>query len=141
MVGVAHSGWARAELRKRARDSIAHAGGIDNKKAFKHLMSLMRYVDGDYEDEDTFAALKKVLGHARRPAHYLAIPPALFGTVVIALRNSGLAEKGRVIIAKPFGHDLASAKALKRVAQSAFAEDRIFRIDHLLATEPVDNIL
>ena len=141
VVGVAHSGWALPELRERAKDSIVRAGGIDNKKAFKHLISLMQYIDGDYNDEGTFVALKKVLGSARRPAHYLAIPPALFGTVVEGLGNAGLAERARVIIEKPFGHDLASAKALNRVAKSAFAEDAIFRIDHFLGKEAVENIL
>ncbi|MGI8609114.1 MAG: glucose-6-phosphate dehydrogenase [Candidatus Dormibacteria bacterium] len=141
VVGVAHSGWALTDLRERAEDSIARAGGIDNKEAFTRLMSLLRYVDGDYNDEHTFAALKKVLGRARRPAHYLAIPPALFGTVVKGLGKSGLAQEGRVIIEKPFGHDLESARALNRVAASVFPEDAIFRIDHFLGKEAVENIL
>ena len=104
-------------------------------------MAMLRDVHGDYNDEDTFAALKKFLAGARHPAHYLAIPPALFGTVVKALGSSGLAEGARVIIEKPFGRDLASAKALNRVAKSAFAEDAIFRIDHFLGKEAVETIL
>ncbi|MDQ6708939.1 MAG: glucose-6-phosphate dehydrogenase (NADP(+)), partial [Candidatus Dormibacteraeota bacterium] len=141
VVGVAHSEWALADLRERAEDSIGRNGGIDDRKAFKRLMSLLRYVDGDYNDEGTFAELKNALGKARRPAHYLAIPPALFGTVVKGLAKAGLAKSGRVIIEKPFGHDLASARALNRVAASVFPTDAIFRIDHFLGKEAVENIL
>ena len=141
VVGVAHSEWALPDLRERAEDSIARAGGIDDKKAFKQLMSRLRYVDGDYNDARTFVELKEVLGRARRPAHYLAIPPALFGTVVTGLGHAGLADTGRVIIEKPFGHDLKSAQALNRVAASVFAEDAIFRIDHFLGKEAVENVL
>ena len=141
VVGVAHSEWALADVRERAEDSIGRNGGIDDRKAFKRLMSLLRYVDGDYNDEATFAELKNALGKARRPAHYLAIPPALFGTVVKGLAKAGLVKSGRVIIEKPFGHDLASARALNRVAASVFPTDAIFRIDHFLGKEAVENIL
>ena len=141
VVGVAYSGWTLQQLRERARDAIESAGRIDDRKAFKHLMSLLRYVDGDYNDEGTFDTLKKALGNARRPAFYLAIPPDLFGTVVKSLGKAGLAKHGRVIIEKPFGRDLASAQALNRVAEAAFAQDAIFRIDHFLGKEAVENII
>jgi glucose-6-phosphate 1-dehydrogenase len=141
VVGVAHSNWALQDLRDRAEDSLARAGGIDDKKAFKQLLLQLRYVDGDYNDGRTFAELKKSLARARRPAHYLAIPPALFGTVVKGLGDAGLAQDGRVIIEKPFGHDLNSARVLNRVARSVFPEDAIFRIDHFLGKEAVENVL
>jgi len=107
----------------------------------RHLFSLLRYVAGDYNDPRTFQALKHALGDAKRPAHYLAIPPALFATVIKALGAAGLAERARVIVEKPFGRDLASARKLNRIALSVFAEDSIFRIDHFLAKEAIMNIL
>ena len=121
--------------------SIKQSGGIDNKRAFQHLLSLLKYVSGDYNDSNTFAAIKEALGKARRPAHYLAIPPSLFGTVIKGLGAAGLAENARVIVEKPFGRDLASARALNRVARSVFPEDSIFRIDHFLGKEAIMNIL
>ncbi|HUJ87627.1 MAG TPA: glucose-6-phosphate dehydrogenase [Burkholderiales bacterium] len=141
VVGVASSKWSLAQLRKRARDSIRSSGRIDDPGALQHLLSLLRYVDGDYNDPGTFQALNKALRNARRPAHYLAIPPALFGTVIKGLGAAGLAEQARVIVEKPFGRDLASARALNRVARSVFPEDSIFRIDHFLAKEAIMNIL
>ncbi|MGH8737432.1 MAG: glucose-6-phosphate dehydrogenase [Burkholderiales bacterium] len=141
VVGVASSKWSLAQLRKRATDSIMKAGGIDDRSALRHLLSLLRYVDGDYNDPGTFQALKKALGHARRPAHYLAIPPALFATVIKGLGAAGLAEQARVIVEKPFGRDLASARELNRVARSVFPQESIFRIDHFLAKEAIMNIL
>lgn len=141
VVGVAHSKWTLTQLRKRARDSIAHAGGVDDKRALDLLLSLLKYVDGDYNDANTFADLANVLGDARHPTHYLAIPPLLFATVVKGLDKSGLAKGARVVIEKPFGHDLASARALNRVVASVFPEDAIFRIDHFLGMEAVENIL
>ena len=122
-------------------DSIKQSGGIDNKRAFQHLLSLLTYVSGDYNDPDTFTAIKEALGKARRPAHYLAIPPSLFETVIKGLGAAELAENARVIVEKPFGRDLASARALNRVARSVFPEDSIFRIDHFLGKEAIMNIL
>ena len=141
VVGVASSKWSLAQLRRRASDSVRKSGRIDDPGALERLLSLLRYVDGDYNDPGTFQALKKALGTARRPAHYLAIPPALFATVIKGLGAAGLTEQARVIVEKPFGRDLASARALNRVARSVFPEDSIFRIDHFLAKEAIMNIL
>ena len=114
---------------------------MDNQKVLKHLLSLLTYVSGDYNDPATFAAIKKALGQARRPAHYLAIPPSLFATVLRGLGDAGLAEHARVIVEKPFGRDLASARKLDAIAHSVFPEDSIFRIDHFLGKEAIMNIL
>jgi len=141
VVGVAAPKWSPKQLRKRATDSIRQAGKIEDREAFNHLLSLLRYVGGDYNDSGTFKALKQVLGPARRPAHYLAIPPALFATVIKGLGAAGLADQARVIVEKPFGRDLASARELNRVALSVFPEDSIFRIDHFLGKEAIMNIL
>ena len=141
VIGVASSQWSLARLRKRAMDSIRRSGGVDDHRALGHLLSLLRYVEGDYTDQDTFAALKKALGGARRPAHYLAIPPSLFATVIQGLGAAGLADSARVIVEKPFGRDLASARELNRIAQSVFPSDSIFRIDHFLGKEAIMNIL
>lgn len=141
VVGVASSQWSLAQLRKRAADGIRKSGRIDDQPALRHLLSLLRYVDGNYNDPATFQALKQALGDARRPAHYLAIPPALFATVIEGLGGAGLANHARVIVEKPFGRDLASARELNRVARSVFPEDSIFRIDHFLAKEAIMNIL
>jgi glucose-6-phosphate 1-dehydrogenase len=121
--------------------SIKRAGGIDNQRALHHLLSLIRYVSGDYEDPGTFAAIKEALGGARRPAHYLAIPPSLFETVIKGLGAANLAEHARVIVEKPFGRDLASARQLNDAARAVFPEDSIFRIDHFLGKEAIMNIL
>lgn len=141
LIGVASSKWSLAQLRERAEDGVRKSGKIDDPRALRHLLSLLRYVDGDYNDPDTFTALKKALGNARHPAHYLAIPPALFAKVIMGLGKAGLAEGARVIVEKPFGHDLVSARKLNRVARSMFPEDSIFRIDHFLAKEAIMNIL
>jgi glucose-6-phosphate 1-dehydrogenase len=141
VIGVASSDWTLPQLRKRAEDGIRQSCKIDDRSALRHLLSLLRYVAGDYNDPDTFQALRKALGDARRPAHYLAIPPALFATVIEALGAAGLADRARVIVEKPFGRDLASARKLNRIALSVFAEDSIFRIDHFLAKEAIMNIL
>ncbi len=141
VIGVAFPKWTLERLQKRVTHSIKQSGGIDNKRAFQHLLSLLKYVSGDYNDSDTFAAIKEALGKARRPAHYLAIPPSLFETVIKGLGAAGLAENARVIVEKPFGRDLASARALNRVARSVFPEDSIFRIDHFLGKEAIMNIL
>ena len=142
VVGVAHSDWTLEQLRSRARDSIEHtASGIDDRRAFNHLLSRLQYVDGDYANAETFARLKAALGKAAHPAHYLAIPPELFAEVIKQLGAADLANGARVIVEKPFGHDLASAQRLNRVAHSFFREDSIFRIDHFLGKESVESIL
>ena len=110
VIGVAAPKWSLAQLRDRVKDSIERAGGIDNQAALDQLMSLLGYVGGDYNDQGTFTAIKKALGGAQHPAHYLAIPPSLFGTVIKGLGAAGLAEGARVIVEKPFGRDLASAQ-------------------------------
>jgi glucose-6-phosphate 1-dehydrogenase len=141
VVGVAAPKWSLAHLRKRVKDSIERSGGLDNQRALHHLLSLLRYVNGDYNALGTFKALKKTLNNARRPAHYLAIPPALFATVIKGLGATGLADHARVIVEKPFGRDLASARELNGIAKSVFPEDSIFRIDHFLGKEAIMNIL
>ena len=141
VIGVAFPNWSLERVHRRVTQSIKQSGGIDNKRAFRHFLSLIKYVSGDYNDSKTFAAIKESLGKARRPAHYLAIPPSLFGTVIKGLGAAGLAKNARVIVEKPFGRDLASARALNAVARSVFPEDSIFRIDHFLGKEAIMNIL
>ena len=141
VIGVASRKCSLAQLRNRVKDSIARSGGVDNQRALYDLMSLLRYVSGDYNDPNTFTAIKKTLGNAARPAHYLAIPPALFETVIKGLGTANLAKNARVIVEKPFGRDLASARELNRVAQTVFPQDSIFRIDHYLGKEAIMNIL
>jgi glucose-6-phosphate 1-dehydrogenase len=140
VIGVAKSGWNLDQLKARARDSLEKHGGVD-PAAFAKLCGLLRYVDGDYNNPQTFQALRKELGTAQRPAHYLAIPPVLFGEVVEQLGKSGCAKGARVIVEKPFGRDLASAQALNRILLSTFDESAIFRIDHYLGKTPVQNLL
>jgi glucose-6-phosphate 1-dehydrogenase len=140
VIGVAKSGWKLDQLRARARDSLEHHGGLD-PAAFDKLSGLLRYVDGDYKDPATFQAIRKELGSAQRPAHYLAIPPLLFGTVVEQLAKARCAEGARVIIEKPFGHDLSSAQELNRILLATFNEKAIFRIDHYLGKRPVHNMV
>jgi glucose-6-phosphate 1-dehydrogenase len=141
VIGVAFSGWSLARLCKHAEDGIRRAGPVDDARALHRLLSLLQYVDGDYNAPGTFAELKLALRKARRPAHYLAIPPSLFATVITGLGAAGLAEHARVIVEKPFGRDLASARKLNRVARSVFPEDSTFRIDHFLGKEAIMNIL
>ena len=141
VIGVALPDWTLERLHRRIEHSLQRAGGIDDRRAFERLLALFKYVSGDYKDPATFAAIKTALGRARRPAHYLAIPPMLFEAVIRGLGASGLAEDARVIVEKPFGRDLASAKALNRVARAVFPEDSIFRIDHFLGKEAIMNIL
>jgi glucose-6-phosphate 1-dehydrogenase len=141
VVGVASSNITLAQLRKRVEDGIRKVGKIDDRPALRLLLSQLHYVAGDYNDSNTFARLKQALGGARCPAHYLAIPPALFATVIEGLGASGLSDKARVIVEKPFGRDLASAQQLNRIARSMFPEDSIFRIDHYLGKEAIMNIL
>ena len=141
VVGVAKAGWTIDQLRARARDSLAHYGGGVDEAEFAKLAKLLRYVDGDYHDPATFQALRKELGGATRPVHYLAIPPSLFGQVVQALGASECAQQARVVIEKPFGHDLASAKKLNETLHTVFPESSIFRIDHYLGKSAVHNLL
>ncbi len=140
VIGVAKAGWSLDQFRARARDSLEKHGGLD-PAAFEHLIGLLRYIDGDYADAKTFAALRKELGAAKRPAHYLAIPPSLFEAVVLQLAQSGCTAGARVIVEKPFGHDLASARELNGILYSNFDEAHIFRIDHYLGKGPVHNML
>jgi glucose-6-phosphate 1-dehydrogenase len=141
VIGVALPKWSPERLRKRVTDSIERSGGIDNRSALKHLLSLLRYVGGDYENPDTFTTLKKELRRVRSPAFYLAIPPSLFETVIKGLGAANLAAHARVIVEKPFGRDLASARELNQAARAVFPEDSIFRIDHFLGKEAIMNIL
>ena len=140
VIGVANAGWTLDQLRARARDSIVDHHVFD-ESAFGRLSGLLRYVDGDYSDPATFDAMCAALGGARRAAHYLAIPPALFGTVVRQLGRLGCGQGGRVIVEKPFGTDLASARELNRILHSVFPESAIFRIDHYLGKRPVNNLV
>jgi glucose-6-phosphate 1-dehydrogenase len=140
VIGVAKAGWSLDQLKERARDSLEKHGGLDGS-AFEKLSGLLRYVDGDYNDPETFRAVRTELGSAKRPAYYLAIPPVLFGLVVEQLAKSGCTEGARVIIEKPFGRDLVSAQELNQILLGTFDERRIFRIDHYLGKRPVHNML
>jgi glucose-6-phosphate 1-dehydrogenase len=139
VVGVAKAGWNLEQLRARAKDSLEKHGGVD-PAAFEKLSGLLRYVDGDYRDPATFAALRQQRNDAHSPAYYLAIPPDLFETVVENIGKSHVAGGARVIVEKPFGHDLASARELNKILLSIFDESSIFRIDHFLGKRPVDNL-
>ena len=140
VIGVAKAGWKLEQLRARAHDSLEKHGGVD-RSAFDKLSSLLRYVDGDYADPATFQTIRQELKEAQRPAHYLAIPPLLFRTVVEQLAKSGSTQSARVIVEKPFGHDLASAQELNRILHAVFPESGIFRIDHYLGKQPVTNVV
>lgn len=142
VIGIAHSGWTLDDLQQRAHESITEFGGIDDQSAFDHLIASLSYIDGDYAERSTFTALRSELDRlgSSAAAHYLAVPPVLFGTVVQALGDSGCAEGGRVIVEKPFGRDLASARQLNETLHAVFPEDRVFRIDHYLGKEEVLNI-
>ena len=140
VIGVAKAGWTLDQLRARARDSLEKHGGLD-AATFDKLSGLLRYVDGDYADLATFDAIRKQLGSAQRPAHYLAIPPVLFETVIEQLAKARCTDGARVIVEKPFGHDLASAHALNEILLARFQEDHIFRIDHYLGKRPVHNMV
>ena len=140
VIGVAKAGWNLEQFKARAHDSLEKHGGVD-AAAFDKLSGLLRYVDGDYTDTATFQAIRKELTGAQHPAHYLAIPPVMFGTVVEQLAKSGSAQGARVIVEKPFGHDLASAQELNRILHAAFPETEIFRIDHYLGKRTVNNVV
>jgi glucose-6-phosphate 1-dehydrogenase len=144
VIGVAKSGWNLDQLKARAKDSIEKHGSGVHPPSFADLMSRLSYVDGDYADPATFTQLRSLLGDKQHPTHYLAIPPALFGTVVEGLAKSGCAPEGsgaRVVVEKPFGSDLASAEQLNKVLHSVFPEEAVFRIDHYLGKEAVENLL
>jgi glucose-6-phosphate 1-dehydrogenase len=140
IIGVAKAGWNLDQLKARAKDSLEKHGGLD-ADAFAKLSSQLRYVDGDYNDSATFQALRQQLGSAQHPAHYLAIPPSAFGTVVEHLGQAGCTDGARVIVEKPFGRDLISARALNQILLKTFDEKSIFRIDHYLGKKPVHNML
>jgi glucose-6-phosphate 1-dehydrogenase len=140
VIGVAKAGWNLDQFKARARDSVEKHGGLD-AVAFEKLSGLLRYVDGDYNDIATFQTIRKELGSATHPAHYLAIPPSLFPLVVENLASSGCTKGARIIVEKPFGRDLDSAQELNRILLGTFDESRIFRIDHYLGKRPVHNLL
>src|SRR5262245_10430241 len=132
VVGVAKSGWNRDQFLERARNSLNEFGGGVNDTDFAALAEHLDYVDGDYADTATFAQVKQKLGDAKFPTHYLAIPPFLFGNTVQQMGHAGLAENGRVVVEKPFGHNRASAQELNATIQAVFPEASIYRIDHFL---------
>ena len=140
VIGVAKAGWTVEQLRERAHDSLEQHGGVDSA-SFEKLSSLLRYVDGDYNDPATFRALGNELKGAQRPAHYLAIPPTMFEPVLEQLEHCGCTTGARIIIEKPFGHDLPSAQHLNRVILRKFDETGVFRIDHYLGKKPVNNVV
>jgi len=140
VIGVAKAGWTLEQFRERVRDSLASHGVLDGA-AWAKLSGLLRYVDGDYSDPATFQALCRELGPAQVPTFYLAIPPAFFGEVVGQLERAGCVRRARVVVEKPFGRDLASARELNRILLAAFDEDRIFRIDHYLGKNAVQNLV
>ncbi|WNG21483.1 glucose-6-phosphate dehydrogenase [Cystobacter fuscus] len=140
IIGVAKADWNLERLRQRARESIK-AHGQDDPASLERLCQLLRYVDGDYRDPKTFALVREALGKAQRPLHYLAIPPSMFGTVVEGLTKSDCLKEARVVVEKPFGRDLASARELNATLLRYLPESSIFRIDHFLGKEPVQNLL
>jgi glucose-6-phosphate 1-dehydrogenase len=140
IIGVAKAGWNVDQLRARARESVERHGGLD-REAFDRMSRLLRYVDGDYNDAATFQALRNQLGSAVNPAFYLAIPPVLFGVATEQLGKAGCSSGARVIVEKPFGTDLESARGLNRILLGTFPESAVFRIDHYLGKLPVRNLL
>ncbi len=140
VIGVAKSGWTLDQLKQRARDSVEHYGGLD-PEGFAKLSGKLRYIDGDYKDPATFRQLRHELGDAKHPLHYLAIPPDVFGEVVDQLKLSTCSQGGRVVVEKPFGRDFESARKLNATLHTAFDEESIFRIDHYLGKNAVQNIL
>ena len=140
IIGMARAGWTLDKLRERARDSLEHNGGVD-ADAFATLSARLKYVGGNYQDPATYERLRQALGAAARPLHYLAIPPSMFPTVVQGLATAGCAKDARVIVEKPFGRDLASAQALNRTLHEVLPESAVFRIDHYLGKEAVQNLL
>jgi glucose-6-phosphate 1-dehydrogenase len=140
VIGVAKGDYTREKLIERARASVTEYGGFD-EEGFAKLAKNLQYVDLDFADGGGFARVKQALGGAQRPLHYLAIPPSAFPAVIKQLHESGLAKDARVVVEKPFGRDLASARSLNETIRAYFPEDSIFRIDHYLGKEAVQNIL
>jgi glucose-6-phosphate 1-dehydrogenase len=140
VIGVAKSGWNLDQLKQRAKDSVEHYGGLD-PDGFAKLMNVLQYVDGDYADPATFQQVRGLLGNAQHPIHYLAIPPSLFGKVVEQLKAAGCVAGARVVVEKPFGRDLISAQKLNQILHREFPETNIFRIDHYLGKNAVQNVL
>ena len=140
IIGIAREGWSLDKLRKRARDSLQENGGVD-AAAFARLAAQLHFVEGNYAEPATYERLRQTLGDAERPVHYLAIPPSMFGPVVQGLANAGCASNARVIVEKPFGRDFASAQTLNRTLHEVFPESSVFRIDHYLGKEAVQNLL
>jgi glucose-6-phosphate 1-dehydrogenase len=140
VIGVAKSGWTLDDLKKRARESVKHGGGLDSD-GFAKLTGALQYIDGDYTDPATFRQLRELLGAAKHPLHYLAIPPVLFGEVVKQLKSAGCSDGARVVVEKPFGRDLDSARMLNATLHTAFQDEDIFRIDHFLGKNAVQDIL
>jgi len=140
VIGVAKSGWTLDDLKKRAQQSVEQGGGLD-PDAFAKLTGALKYIDGDYTDPATFRQLRELLGAAKHPLHYLAIPPELFGEVVKQLKAAGCSDGGRVVVEKPFGRDLDSARVLNATLHTAFQDEDIFRIDHFLGKNAVQDIL
>ncbi|HTU43664.1 MAG TPA: glucose-6-phosphate dehydrogenase [Bryobacteraceae bacterium] len=139
VIGVANAGWTLEQLKARALDSLGKHGGVDDA-AFEKLSRLLRYVDGDYQSTATFEALGQELKNSHRPAHYLAVPPAMFETVVENLVHCDCTSGARIIVEKPFGRDLESARDLNQILLRNFDEAAIFRIDHYLGKRPVQNM-
>lgn len=140
VIGVAKAGWNLDQFKARAKDSVEKHGGAD-PEGLPKLLNCLRYVDGDYNDPETFRQVRQQLGNAKHPLHYLAIPPSLFGHVIDQLKLSGCADGGRVVVEKPFGHDQPSAHALTAEIDRVFDEEHIFRIDHYLGKNSVQNVI
>ncbi len=140
VIGVAKAGWNLEQFKARAKDSVEKHGGAD-PVGLPKLLDCLRYVDGDYNDPETFKQVRQQLGTAKHPLHYLAIPPFLFGKVIDQMKASGCSNGGRVVVEKPFGHDQQSAKALTAEIDRVFDEEHIFRIDHYLGKNSVQNVI
>ena len=140
VVGVAKAGWTLDDLKNRCRDSVEQHGGLD-PEGFPILMNCLRYVDGDYNDAATFTQVRQEMGEATHPLHYLAIPPSLFVRVVQQLKQSGSADNARIVVEKPFGHSVETAAALNHALHEVFPEESIYRIDHYLGKNPVQNLI
>ena len=140
VIGLAKSGWNLQQLQNRAKDSVETYGGLD-REGFPQLISKLKYIDGDYRDPETFARLRQELGASQHPLHYLAIPPVLFPEVLKQLQASECAGEGRIVIEKPFGQDLVSALALNQLVHTTFNEKNVYRIDHFLGKNTVQNVL
>ena len=140
VIGVARSGWTLEQFRARAQDSIEHHGTVD-RAAFAKFIARLAYVDGDYREPATYTAIRTALGSAKNPLFYLAIPPAMFETVASGLGTAGCTTGARIVVEKPFGRDLESARSLNATLHNVFDESDIFRIDHFLGKESVQNLL